>query len=739
MPSTDSLAQLEAANSPAGLFLRYARGRLRHVLNRQISGTLGAAAVSLTLDFWLGILCAALILLGELVDCLTLARLIRVTIPGPLPARTAQLGALTATLQSLSVSVALVLPLGHSALPEVGFFAAAILTSLAINAGLVRPYFPLGVSLKLAVLALCAVATLRATGANLSSTEVMVLMAGQVMLVLTVVLFIRQTDRAFAQRRAADVQLATQAGALQASQQALAQKAEQAQRLALAAQHANDSIVFLDAEDRYVWVNDAFTRMTGFRFDEAIGRIPGALLNAAETDPKTLAAIDAARRDRVPIRVEIFNRGKDGCGFWVDTSIIPIFDDQGHLMTTMAIEREVTEGKAREAELFRAREEALAAALTKSRFLANMSHEIRTPMNGVIGVAEMLTETSLTPQQSEFVDTILESGRALLRMINDILDLSKLQSGNMPVEAMPFDLAQVSERILRLLHPAAQSKGLTLTLDVDPAIAAVQGDEGKLRQILLNLVGNAIKFTQVGRVEVAARRLDASGPVEITVKDTGIGIPPNRLQSIFDSFTQGDDSISRRFGGTGLGLTISAMLAQQMGGEITVASVMGQGATFTLRLPLPGVSTPLPRPVSGPVLSMPLPADLRVLVAEDNRTNMMILRHMLSGQAGQMFEATDGTAALQMRLDHAPDIILMDISMPVMDGIAAARAIRKAETALGLPAVPILALTAASLMDDRAACLAAGFNGFLVKPLRRDQLVYAIRSHLGGGESLKTG
>ncbi len=360
-----------------------------------------------------------------------------------------------------------------------------------------------------------------------------------------------------------------------------------------------------------------------------------------------------------------------------------------------------------------------------------MSHEIRTPMNGVIGVADLLAETRLTALQRDYVATVLESGRAFLRMINDILDLSKLQSGKIVPENEPFDARATVEGVLRLLQPSALKKGLNLSLHLSDGLNAdwsfVRGDQGKIRQILVNLLGNSIKFTESGAVTITIAKL--GGNFTFQVADTGIGISPDNLETIFDSFTQADDSITRRFGGTGLGLTISAMLARQMGGVISVESRIGKGSCFTLSLPLQPALPASLIPAEAPAWSQKA-CSVRLLVAEDSRTNMMILRKVLTGHVARLIEAEDGVSAIQAWLDESPDLILMDVSMPMMDGLSAVREIRAKEVELGRNRCPILALTASSRLEDRNACISAGFDGFLVKPLRCDELLQAIEDQM---------
>ncbi len=739
LPNADMKA-FEARNSADGLFLRYASGRLRHFWDRQVLGMSGAIVMGVVLSVPMGLVVAALILAGDAIECLILAHLVRDVRMFGMKAGQKQWASFAGGIHILTITLALLLCYRASDLVEMRFFVAAILAGIAINVGLVRAYFPSAANVKLSVAGL---------GIGLLFVDqildppqgpkgAFLFAAAVVMLALTAILFVRQAERAFIQQQSLERRMAEKNASLCKAQDDLAQASLHNQRLALAASHANDAIVFLDAENRYEWVNAAFTRITGYSAHQAVGKQPGELLNAPETSLETLAKLVQSRRDQTPVRVEIFNRGREGRGYWVDTSIIPIKDESGRLMVSLAIERDITEAKEREGDLARAIEAAEVAARAKSRFLANMSHEIRTPMNGVMGLAELLAETRLTAMQRGYVETILDSGRALLLMINDILDLSKLQSGKMIAEDQCFDLRAVADAVVRLLQPAANSKGLVIGIKVDPNLPAdwgtVRGDEGKLRQILVNLIGNAVKFTERGRVDLRIVPAVNAGPNAICfeVDDTGIGIAPDRFATIFDSFTQADESISRRFGGTGLGLTISEMLAEQLGGKIELTSEIGKGSCFALTLTLPQVTRAKMASSVQVLSSAPrfLGANVRILVAEDNQTNMMILRKILKGQVGHLIETEDGLAAVRARIAEAPDLILMDVSMPIMDGLAAAREIRKAESTLGLPHCPILALTASSHLEDREACTAAGFDGFLVKPLRREELLRAIADHL---------
>jgi CheY-like chemotaxis protein/HPt (histidine-containing phosphotransfer) domain-containing protein len=363
-----------------------------------------------------------------------------------------------------------------------------------------------------------------------------------------------------------------------------------------------------------------------------------------------------------------------------------------------------------------------------------MSHEIRTPMNAIIGIADLLAKTLLSPEQDKYVQIFRRAGDNLLNLVNDILDLSKVEAEQLELERTGFSLNDLLDKVTEMVAGRADEKGLALVCEIAPNTPTdLVGDPTRLRQVLLNLLGNAIKFTHSGEVALRVAP-DADSPVpnalRFTISDTGIGIPDDKLSAVFERFTQADSSTTRRYGGSGLGLTISKRLVELMGGRIWVESGVGKGSLFSFAVPLEiwaGATGRAAVPIAIG-LEPPLPA-LHILLVEDSPDNRTITVAYLQGTPYRVDIAENGSIAYEKFTAGRYDLVLMDRQMPVMDGLTATRAIREWERVNRKPPTPIIALTAAALKGDREKCLAAGCTAFLTKPIKQEVLLQAIRDH----------
>ncbi len=440
--------------------------------------------------------------------------------------------------------------------------------------------------------------------------------------------------------------------------------------------------------------------------------------------PWHLAANHAAAGQQAV--VEVFRQPEDGVAQ-------AFLDEERTLLASIAMQigQAMTRREALR-ELRVARDAAEAASLAKGAFLANMSHEIRTPMNGIIGMSQLALEAPTEVERREHVHVVKQSAESLLDIINDILDFSKIEAGKLVLEQVPFDLREGVWLGLHALRLRAQEKGLVLRCEVDEGVPRqVVGDPTRLRQVLVNLVGNAIKFTERGEVHlgISAGVPGGEGVAAcFTVRDTGIGIAPEKLASIFDAFSQADSSTTRKYGGTGLGLTITQRLVTLMGGSLQVHSRPGQGTTFVVELPL-GLAAPLPEADHGSdVAQRTLPAPtatppLHVLLVEDHPVNQKLAMHLLQRWGHEVTLAQNGQEALDVLGDgHRFDLLLMDMQMPVMGGVEATHRIREREARNGWHALPIIAMTANAMQGDRDECLAAGMNDYISKPMRQAEL-----------------
>ncbi|MFC3612703.1 ATP-binding protein [Lutimaribacter marinistellae] len=723
--NADQFADLEWRYSRRGLLCRYAKGRVRNFASRLTVVGIGAAALSVTAGLRLGLFALALAIAGELVDTLYLRSIPRRIQRGETLKRLLALSTVTGVVQAATIAACVMVAWYGEVIGLSPIFATAFLAGASINAGVVLPYHRLAGFSRLVIYAftILSLYVLEAVFAGPIDAVFVMNIAGTVLFALMIVNFVNFAKWGFERNRKATLDLVAQSKSLIRHQ-------KEAQRLSLVARNANDSVIISDAKGRIAWVNDAFTRTTGFAPQDAIGKTPGTLLNGPGTDPETLARIDRAIVEGMPFRGEILNVTKDGREIWMETNLVPVLDRTGGAEMFVAVERDVTTARGHAEELRAAQKAAEEGAKAKSEFLATMSHELRTPLNGVIGMVDLLSRTEQTSEQRQYVATIGSSARALLTIIDDILDLSRLDAKKMQLHPADFDFEAFCNETVALMTPQARSKGLSLKLVCDgPIPKRVHGDEGRLRQVVINLIGNAVKFTDYGGITIrVSANMDTHGyELSYAVIDTGIGIAPNTIGKIFDRFSQADATSTRTHSGTGLGLTISEELVRLMQGRITVESTLGEGSCFNLKVPL-GFPTECEGAEDTEAEHIANLGGARVLVAEDNGTNRMLLKKYLKDVGLDLHFAFDGHDAVRMSAELRPDIVLMDMSMPGMNGPDAATAIRSA----GGVQPRIIAVTANAFESDRQACKAAGMDDFLTKPVGRADLLATLSRHRTG-------
>jgi PAS domain S-box-containing protein len=509
---------------------------------------------------------------------------------------------------------------------------------------------------------------------------------------------------------------------------------EELEKLAVAATQSNNSVIILNKDGFIEWVNEGFTKFTGYTLEDVLNKkIETGLLPKSE-DYKLVV------NKKQSISYESKNQTKDGREYWVITTLTPVLDNAGEVERILAIRSDITLRKKTEEklvqtniELTKAKEQLEESMHVKERFLANMSHEIRTPMNAIIGFVDLLLKTQLTSEQKQYIDAVKTSGENLIVIINDILDFSKIQSGKISFEKINFRLSRTMATIKELMLPKVVEKNIKLSLNVDKNIPdGLVGDPTRLNQVLLNLLSNAIKFTQKGEIKISVVLLsEKNDEVELkfSVQDTGIGISKKNFTSIFEEFTQAANDTTRKYGGSGLGLSIVKQLVEMQGGKVTVESEVGVGSVFSFNLRFLkniGMDLEKKNPSSEEDNTI-LVKGLNVLLVEDNVLNQVLAKKVLNNWNWNVELAENGIIALEKLKKQNFDIVLMDIQLPEMDGYEATRQIRNT-----LPPpknnIPIMAMTAHAMSGEEEKCREVGMNGYISKPFDQKVLYSRILS-----------
>lgn len=488
------------------------------------------------------------------------------------------------------------------------------------------------------------------------------------------------------------------------------------------------SIVVITNKDGIITnVNDKFCDISKYTKEELLTSKMN-LVNSAYHPTEFFENLwDTIQSGKV-LRTEIRNKSKDGHFYWVDSTIIPFVDENNIPFQYVAIQSDITSKKEFEAQLVHAKQDAENSLKIKEEFISNMSHEIRTPMNALIGFTDLLLETELTTEQREHLITIKNSEKLLLTLINDILDLAKLESGKIFLENVPFNIHDTLQEVVKLLNVNATEKNIELELFINSKVPQmIIGDTTRVQQIILNTVGNAIKFTEKGEVSIYVKSIITQHKeVTITfeIKDTGIGIPKSKLDTIFDSFEQASNSTTRLYGGTGLGLSIVKKLVDTMNGEITVESEVEVGSTFKIKIPFKMVddgSVSLAQIMPQIKKEELSPLNLKVLLVEDNKTNQLLANTRLTRWNCEVEIANHGKEAMELLEKYPFDIVLMDIQMPIMNGFEATSAIRSSENS-NYNQIPIIAMTAHASHKEAENAIKRGMNDYIFKPFDSEVL-----------------
>ncbi|MCP5089183.1 MAG: response regulator [Rhodobacteraceae bacterium] len=734
------LQSFDHANSAAGLLHRYARGRVKAIWLRLSVAAAGVVLLGVFVHWQAALIAMAVTVPAEIAEHLILNHHLRKG-PGNFASRrTGRTIAVVSLVQAVGLGVCIAIAGLNGEVLRLT--AWVFLIGATLNSLLVARYHPASHHARLAAFSLTACAILFLPGlapgvpiANRAAEVVAVAVLFYMFRTLFQHLTRREQGVLNAERALIEGSEETRSvnAALKKAQSKLVEREKEARRLALVAQHANDSVVMLDHKARIIWANDKFSEITGYKFAEVEGRSIGAKLNGPLTDQTTVARLIAARNARESFTDYILNYRKDGSTVWMEINQTPLFDENGEFTLFISVERDATKMMEKQAQLQQALAEVKRADQEKSEFLSRMSHELRTPMNGVVGGLDILTDGADPAEFDRTLDILRVSSARMQTIVDDILSYSEISTGVLVARAGKSDLTKMLQTQVAEFRIVAAQKGLSgpkLTLPDSP-VPKVWVDARLMRRMIDALLDNAIKFTDQGQIDLtlSCAQMHDGLQVRISVEDTGIGIHPDDQERVFEKFTQADGKNTRCFDGAGLGLSIAQEIAGSMGGKIALSSIPGQGSRFEVTLLLRPVRDAGP---AGKTAFLNDPA-LTLLVAEDNRTNRLLISRMFKNARFRLEFAEDGEQAVEKYIELRPDVVLMDLSMPRKNGLDATRDIRKFEARGNLPECPILALTANAYASDRKDCFDVGMNDFLAKPVKKAALFDAV------GQVLKLG
>lgn len=506
---------------------------------------------------------------------------------------------------------------------------------------------------------------------------------------------------------------------------------EELQILSLVASKTNTGVTITNELGQITWVNEALEDLIGYSLNELQGKMLGDVLSSAATDRQIIEKARKMGRNKQAYTIEVLAHKKDGTAIWLAVANTPIINAMGQLERQVELIYDITQRKQVEQEMVEAREQALQLSEAKEMFLSVMSHEIRTPLNAVIGMTHLLLDNNPKPSQLDDLNILKFSGENLLNIINDILDFTKIETGNLELESVPFDLHTLCVDIINSLQVNAGKKGNQLVLTYDDRIPEqLLGDKTRLYQILVNLLGNAIKFTDKGKVELVAKlKHNTSTAVQIyfEVNDNGIGIPKDKQSYIFETFTQAKTDISRKYGGTGLGLAITKRLLKLYQSEIEVESTENKGTTFYFTIEFSQLTAKIETKTPGEIPN--LFTGRKILVVDDNEVNILIAKRFLSKWGLEIDFASNGEEAINKIVNNIYDLVFMDIRMPGIDGFDTTRIIREIEGDY-YKTVPIIALTASTLHNENMKFRESGMNGHILKPFNPEEIKAVLANYL---------